>query len=47
MLRLLALCVPVVVVMFVLIAVCDFHSGDITASHLAMEVRSLVVAVRH
>lgn len=47
MLRLFALCLPIIVVMFVLVDVCDVHPRDITSSELAMKVRSLVVAVRH
>ena len=42
MIRLFAFCLTVVLVSFVLVDVCGVRPSDITASGLAMQIRSLV-----
>ncbi len=47
MLRLSAFCLTLVTVLFVLVDVCDIHPTAITARSLEMDIRSLVVAIKH
>jgi hypothetical protein len=47
MLRFSAFCLTLVAVLFVLVDVCDIHPTAMTARSLAMDIRSLVVAVKH